>query len=70
MQMSRQPGIRQQFFRKLEPLLPQLAVLQLQLFDLLARFCVCFVIEELTFCPFTHGLGHWQGDGNGGIFFR
>jgi hypothetical protein len=35
MQMSGQPGIRQQFVRKLEALLLKLAVLQLQLFDLL-----------------------------------
>ena len=36
--LSTQPGINQHFFHKL-------AVLQLQLFDLLARFCVRFVLN-------------------------
>jgi len=35
---------RQHLVRKLGPILPQFAVLQLQLFDLLARFCERFVL--------------------------
>jgi hypothetical protein len=43
MQMSRQAGIRELYVHKLEPLLPKLAVLGSQLFDLLERFCVRFL---------------------------
>ena len=37
MHLSRQSGIRQQFVRKLEPVLLKLAILQTQLFDLPLR---------------------------------
>jgi hypothetical protein len=43
MQMSRQPGIRQQFVGRLEPSVPEFIILFPKLFDFLARFCVRFL---------------------------
>jgi hypothetical protein len=45
MHLSRQPGIGQQFVRELEQFLAKLGILQLQLFDLLARFREGFVLN-------------------------